>query len=77
MSGEKVSIPMVNYRSHKSCIPAASQAVDITLSESAHDIASVMTVLLPNGIANNRPDAQIYGNEENTRIYGGKTIGAV
>jgi len=77
MSGEKVSIPMVNYRSHKSYIPAASQAVDITLSESAHDLESVMTVLLPNGIANNRPNAQIYGNEENTRFYGGKTQGAV
>jgi len=77
MSGEKVSIPMVNYRSHKSFIPAASQAVDITLSESAHDLESVMTVLLPNGIANNRPSAQMYGNEENTRFYGGKTQGAV
>ena len=77
MSGEKVSIPMVNYRSHKSYIPAASQAVDITLSESAHDLESVMTVLLPNGIANNRPNAQIYGNEENTRFYGGKLQGAV
>jgi hypothetical protein len=75
MSGEKVSIPMVNYRSHKSFIPAASQDVDIT--ESAHDLESVMTVLLPNGIANNRPDAQIYGDEENTRFYGGKTEGAV
>jgi hypothetical protein len=77
MSGEKVSIPMVNYRSHKSFIPAASQAVDITLSESALDLESVMTVLLPNGIANNRPDGQIYGDEENTRFYGGKTQGAV
>ena len=77
MSGEKVSIPMVNYRSHKSYIPAASQAVDITLSESAHDLESVMTVLLPNGIANNRPNAQTYGDEENTRFYGGKTQGAV
>jgi hypothetical protein len=77
MSGEKVSIPMVNYRSHKSYIPAASQAVDITLSESAHDLESVMTVLLPNGIANNRPSAQIYGDEENTRFYGGNTLAAV
>jgi len=77
MSGEKNSIPMVNYRSHKSYIPPASQAVDITLSEYAHDIESVMTVLLPNGIANNRPMRQTYGNEENTRFHGGNVEGAV
>ena len=77
MSGEKISIPMVNYRSHKSYIPAASQAVDITLSESAHDLESVMTVLLPNGIAANRPEGQIYGNEENTRFHGGNVLAAV
>jgi len=77
MSGEKISIPMVNYRSHKSYIPAASQAVDITLSESAHDLESVMTVLLPNGIAANRPEGQIYGNEQNTRFNGGDVLAAV
>ena len=75
MSGEKVSIPMVNYRSHKSYIPAASQAVDITLSESAHDLESVMTVLLPNGMAANRPEG--HGNEQNTRFNGGDVFAAV
>ena len=77
MSGEKISIPMVNYRSHKSYIPASSQAVDITPSESAHDLESVMTVLLPNGVAAARPYGQVYGNEQNTRFYGGGVNAAV
>ena len=77
MKGEKASIPMVNYRSHKSYIPASSQAVDITLSESAHDLESVMTLLLPNGVHAGRPFDQIYGNEENTRFFGGNVDAAV
>jgi len=76
MKGEKVSITMVNYRSHKSYIPAATQSVDITLFESAHDLESVMAVILPNGVPASRPYLQIYGDEQNTRFYGGDT-GAV
>jgi len=72
MSGSKVSIPMANYRSHKSYIPPGSKSVDITISESAHDLESVMSVLLPNSTVSTT-NAQKYGNEENTAFLGGKT----
>jgi hypothetical protein len=72
MSGSKVSIPMANYRSHKSYIPPGSKSVDITISESAHDLESVMSVLLPNSTVSTT-NTQKYGNEENTAFLGGKT----
>lgn len=73
MRGDKVSIPMVNYRSHKSFIPTNSKSVDITISESAHDLEAVMTVLLPNAQISN-PVHQIYGNEVNTAFLGGRSV---
>ena len=72
MSGDKVSIPMANYRSHKSYIPPGSKSVDITISESAHDLESVMSVLLPNSTVSTT-NTQKYGNEDNTAFLGGKT----
>ena len=72
MKGDKVSIPMVNYRSHKSYIPASSKSVDITISESAHDLDSVMTVILPDSV-NDQKGAIVRGNEPNTYFYGGRT----
>jgi hypothetical protein len=70
MKGVKVSIPMVNYRSHKSYTPDQSRAVDTTLSDSAHDLEYVMTVSIPNGVTPG-PIAQTYGDEEYTRFFGG------
>ena len=70
MKGDKVSIPMVNWRSHKSYISSGSKSVDITISESAHDLEAVMTVLLPNSIVA-LPKTQTYGDEENVRFLGG------
>jgi len=72
MKGDKVSIPMVNYRSHKSYIPASSKSVDITISESAHDLESVMTVLLPDSVTDQKGNI-VVGNESNTYFYGGRT----
>ena len=62
---------MVNYRSHKSYIPALPRDVDITLSESTNDLESVMTVMIPSGVTP-RPCNQAYGDEVNTRFFGGK-----
>jgi hypothetical protein len=70
MKGDKISIPMVNWRSHKSYISSGSKSVDITISESAHDLEAVMTVLLPNSIVA-LPNTQTYGDEENVRFLGG------
>lgn len=72
MKGDKVSIPMVNYRSHKSYIPVSSKSVDITISESAHDLDSVMTVILPDSVTNQKGTIAA-GNEPNTYFYGGRT----
>ena len=71
MKGDKISIPMVNYRSHKSYIPASSKSVDITISESAHDLDSVMTVILPDNVSDQKGSI-VSGNEPNTYFYGGK-----
>jgi hypothetical protein len=72
MRGDKVSIPMANWRSHKSYVPPGSKSVDITITESAHDLESVMSVLLPNATVSTT-NTQKYGNEENTGFLGGKT----
>lgn len=71
MKGDKVSIPMVNWRSHKSYIPVSSKSVDITISESAHDLDCVMTVILPDNVTNQAGTVPA-GAEPNTYFYGGK-----
>jgi hypothetical protein len=43
----KVSIPFTTYRLHTSFIPQNSATVDLSISESAHDLEAVYTVLRP------------------------------
>ena len=61
---------MVNYRSHKAYFPANYRSIDVTISESAHDLESVMTVIVPDQIAPS-PYSEMYGNETNTKFHGG------
>ena len=44
-SNNKVAIPFSTYRLHQSYFPQSSQSVDVNISESAHDIETVYTVL--------------------------------
>ena len=41
----KVSLPLSTYRLHQSYIPAQSQLVDLTISESAHDLECVYSLI--------------------------------
>ena len=44
-NNSKVSIPFSTYRLHQSYIPANSQAVELQISESAHDLEAVYTCI--------------------------------
>jgi len=41
----KVSLPLTTYRLHQSYIPANSQMVDLTISEAAHDLECVYSLI--------------------------------
>ena len=73
----KVSIPFTTYRLHTSFIPQNSATVDLSISESAHDLEAVYTVLRPQVIsgktwAANAPEAHVE-ELDNLAFRGGHT----
>ena len=71
-NNNKVSIPFATYRLHQAYFPQASQSVDVNISESAHDLECVHTVLRPQVLSPKKEttDERFFG-DDNLQFYGG------
>ena len=74
-SNNKVAIPFSTYRLHQAYFPQASQSVDVNISESAHDLETVYTVLRPQVFALNKQlTNEKYRSTNNLSFFGGYGI---
>lgn len=70
-NNSKVSIPFATYRLHQSYIPSGSQSVELSISESAHDLEVIYTCIRNQNLPVSGADSNDVDNFDNLAFLGG------